>query len=231
MPLFRLSPDRIFFPPASLAPAHGLLAVGGDLRPERLLLAYRMGIFPWYGQNEPILWWSPDPRLVLYPDELHVSRSLRKTLRQGVFRTTLDRAFEPVIRACALTPRPGQPGTWITAEMIDAYCALHRAGHAHSVEAWSGDRLAGGIYGVSLGRGFFGESMFSRSSNASKVALVALVGHLKRRGFLFMDCQVRTEHMVRMGAREVPRSRFLAEVEAAARGSAPAGKWETGEGG
>lgn len=228
MPLFRLSQQTIAFPPASLAPGHGLLAVGGDLSVERLLLAYRMGIFPWYSENEPILWWSPDPRLLLYPEELHVSRSLRKTLRQGVFRTTMDRAFDEVIRACARTPRRSQPGTWITPEMIEAYGALHRAGYAHSLEAWTGDRLAGGIYGVSLGRCFFGESMFSRVSNASKVALVTLVEHLRRQGFAFLDCQVRTGHLVRMGAREVPRSLFLSQLERAAGEPTRRGRWDPG---
>jgi len=228
MPVFILS-SEIAFPPPSAAPGHGLLAVGGDLSVERLLLAYRMGIFPWYSENEPILWWSPDPRLLLYPEELHVSRSLRKTVRQGVFRTTLDRAFEQVVRACARIPRRNQPGTWITPEMIEAYCALHQAGYAHSLEAWDGDRLAGGIYGVSLGRCFFGESMFTRVTNASKVALVTLVEYLKRGGFAFLDCQVRTEHMVRMGAREVPRSLFLAQLEGAAGEPTRRGRWELEE--
>jgi leucyl/phenylalanyl-tRNA--protein transferase len=224
MPLFRLS-ARILFPPASLAPKHGLLAVGGDLSLERLLLAYRMGIFPWFSEDDPILWWSPDPRLVLYPDELHVSRSLRKTMRQGVFQTTMDCAFEQVIRSCARIHTRNEQGTWITEEMIDAYCTLHRAGYAHSVEAWSGDMLSGGIYGVSLGKCFFGESMFSRTSNASKVALATLVEHLKRHDFAFLDCQVTTEHMLRMGAREIPRSRFLTQLEHEANQPTRKGLW------
>ena len=170
----------------------GLLAVGGDLSPQRLINAYRRGIFPWYGVGQPILWWAPDPRLVLFPGQLRVSRSLRKTLRKRLLTATLDRAFEAVIRACATTPRPGAPGTWLVQDMIHAYCRLHRQGLAHSVEVWADGELAGGLYGVSLGRVFFGESMFSRRDDASKVALVHLVSRLSDWGYRLIDCQVRT---------------------------------------
>ena len=176
MPVFLLDKDLVF-PPPDLADEGGLLAIGGDLSEKRLLLAYRMGIFPWYSEGDPLLWWSPDPRLILLPEEFHVSRRLARVIRQGVFRITMDEAFGSVIRACAETPRhdqgsrgsPARPGTWITGEMVEAYCRLHAAGYAHSVECWREDELAGGLYGVSLGNCFFGESMFSRASDASKV--------------------------------------------------------------
>ena len=168
MPIFALS-EEVVFPPPRLATREGLLAIGGDLSAERLLRAYRQGIFPWYSDDEPILWWSPDPRLVLYPREFHLSRSLERTIRRGDFSVTMDRAFERVIRECGRVRRETGEGTWIVAEMVEAYCGLHRAGFAHSVEVWQADDLAGGLYGVSLGRCFFGESMFTRVSNASKV--------------------------------------------------------------
>src|SRR5512138_3154287 len=208
MPVFRLSRE-IIFPDPSLAEEDGILAVGGDLSPERLLRAYAEGIFPWFNEGSPILWWSPDPRLVLFPAELHVSASLARTLRRGEFRVTADTAFDRVIRGCSRTERPGQDGTWITDEMIAAYEVLHRLGYAHSFEAWSGEALAGGLYGVSLGGAFFGESMFSERTDASKVAFVRSVEHLSRIGIGLVDCQVRTEHLVRLGAREIPRTRFL----------------------
>lgn len=208
MPVFQLS-ERLAFPPARLARADGLLAVGGDLSPQRLLLAYRMGIFPWFLQDEPILWWSPDPRLVLFPDELHVSRRLRRLIRQAKFRITADRAFEAVIRACAETRLADGQGTWIDTRMIDAYCRLAQMGYAHSVEAWLDGGLAGGLYGVQLGGCFFGESMFTRVSNASKVAFVSLVGLLVKHRVTLIDCQVTTQHMLGLGAREIPRDRFL----------------------
>jgi leucyl/phenylalanyl-tRNA--protein transferase len=212
MPIFALSEDLVF-PPPRLASPEGLLAVGGDLSPARLLLAYRSGIFPWYSDDEPILWWSPDPRLVLYPSEFHASQSLLKTIRRGEFAVSLDRAFEQVIRECGRVRRDTGEGTWIVPEMIDAYCGLHDAGFAHSVEAWQGDRLAGGLYGVSIGRCFFGESMFARASNASKVALAALVAYLKAEHFGLIDCQVTTGHLQRMGAREIPRSLYLEQLQ------------------
>src|SRR5210317_1959432 len=189
MPVYQLSEDLIF-PSPYLASKEGLLAIGGDLSPQRLLLAYSNGIFPWYSEGEPILWWSPDPRLVLYPDELNVSRSLKKVIKQGSFEVTIDRAFEAVITECAQVRLENHEGTWIVAEMVQAYCRLHESGFAHSVEAWAGERLAGGLYGVSLGKCFFGESMFTRVSNASKVAFVVLVNHLKNQGFAMIDCQI-----------------------------------------
>ena len=197
------------FPPRShaLREPNGLLAAGGDLSIERLLEAYRRGIFPWFSDGDPILWWSPDPRMVLFPAELKISRSLAKTLRRNRFRLTADRAFGEVIDACR-APRPGQDGTWITGQMSAAYRRLHEAGHAHSVEAWLDDELAGGLYGVALGRAFFGESMFARVTDASKVALVALVRQLARWRFGLIDCQMNTPHLASLGAREIPREDF-----------------------
>ena len=214
MPVFTLS-KRLSFPPPHLAIKEGLLAVGGDLSPERLLLAYRNGIFPWYSTGEPILWWSPDPRLVLYPDELRVSKSLRKVIKRNVFQITFDQAFDAVIQACAGAKRSYGEGTWITDEMKAAYCDLHRQGYAHSTEAWQGEKLVGGLYGIAIGRAFFGESMFSHVSNASKVAFVTFVENLKRLKFSLIDCQVRTDHLIRFGAREIPRKFFLEQVEKA----------------
>ena len=198
------------FPPveSALAEPNGLLAAGGDLSPERLLDAYAHGIFPWFNDEDPILWWSPDPRMVLFTGELHVSRSLRRVLRSGTFTVTLDRAFEDVVRGCA-EPRADQDGTWITGEMFDAYVRLARLGAAHSVEVWADGLLAGGLYGVALGRVFFGESMFSRRSNASKVALAELTQQLARWSFTLIDCQMSTSHLASLGAREIPRTQFL----------------------
>lgn len=207
MPIFQL-PDEIIFPPAHLASESGIIAVGGDLSPERLLEAYRYGIFPWYSEDDPILWWSPDPRFVLFPDELKVSRTMRQVMSRKVYTITIDRKFGDVIDACR-RPRRKQPGTWITDEMREAYCALYDLGYAHSVEVWRGDSLAGGLYGVSLGRCFFGESMFSGEANASKAALVFLVHRLRDLGFIVIDCQVYTAHMASMGARDIPRDEFI----------------------
>ena len=198
------------FPDPSLAETDpdGLLAVGGDLAPERIVQAYRQGIFPWYGEDQPILWWSPDPRMVLFPDDLHVSRSLAKELRRKRFRVTFDLAFDRVIEACA-QPRKDEPGTWLMPEMIVAYRALHQLGIAHSVEVWQDGELMGGLYGNALGSVFFGESMFSRISNASKVAFVCLVRSLSRSGYRLIDCQVFTPHLQSLGADLIPRERFL----------------------
>jgi leucyl/phenylalanyl-tRNA--protein transferase len=207
MPVFQL-PREPVFPPVQLADPSGLLAVGGDLSASRLVEAYRLGIFPWYGPGEPFLWWSPHPRFVLFPDELKVSRSMRQLLKKNLFRVTFDAAFASVIDSCR-KPRPGSPETWITPEMRDAYRELHQSGLAHSVEVWYGDTLAGGLYGVSLGGCFFGESMFSGMSNASKVALITLVRRLRKLGFLLVDCQVHTAHLGSLGARFISRSRFL----------------------
>ena len=186
----------------------GLLAVGGDLTPDRILSAYRRGIFPWYSDNQPILWWSPDPRTVLFPARLKISKSLRKTLRQGRFRVTMDHAFRRVIAACA-APRPGSSGTWITQEMANAYGALHETGRIHSVECWLDDQLVGGLYGVSIGRVFFGESMFSRVSDASKVAFAWLVRQLKAWKIGLVDCQIYSAHLASLGAEEIPRADFV----------------------
>ncbi len=206
MPVYRL-PETVHFPPVADADPSGLLAFGGDLSPARLLVAYRAGIFPWYADGEPILWWSPDPRFVLFPDELRVSRSMRQFLKKGLVRITFDRAFREVVSACR-RPRPGQEGTWITPEMREAYCTLHSLGYAHSVEAWQGNLLAGGLYGVSLGRIFFGESMFSAVPNASKAALITLTAQLKKREFDLIDCQIATAHLAALGARPLPRRVF-----------------------
>lgn len=203
-----LGPD-IEFPAveSALDSPNGLLAAGGDLSPRRLLAAYRSGIFPWYSGNEPILWWCPDPRTVLFPGELKISRSLGKTLRNSRYAIRFDGDFDAVMEACA-APRKGQPGTWITREMRQAYGHLHRMGHAHCVETWIDDRLAGGLYGVALGRAFFGESMFSTVPDASKLALIALVRHLQQRGFGVIDCQVHSSHLASLGARTIPRREF-----------------------
>lgn len=199
------------FPPPSMAETDpdGLLAIGGDLSEKRLLRAYRSGIFPWYSGTQPILWWSPDPRTLLFPDKLHVSRSLRKTLRKEEFKVTFDTAFDRVIEACATIPRDDQAGTWITGEMLEAYRHMHRLGHAHSVEVWRDDELVGGLYGIAIGAAFYGESMFSRARDASKIALVKLVDKLKRAGFVLIDCQVVTDHLLRLGAETVDRKVFL----------------------
>ena len=224
MALYRL-PEEPVFPDPALAEPDGLLAVGGDLSPERLLAAYAAGIFPWFSRGNPILWWSPDPRLVLRPGWLHVPRSLERTLRRGRFLLRCDNAFGEVIRSCAEAPRPGQRGTWIVPRMIAAYRRLHALGLAHSFEAWEGNDLAGGLYGVSLGGAFFGESMFARAPDASKVAFVASVRWLSERGIDLVDCQVRTEHLARFGAREIPRPRFLADLESALQKPTLRGAW------
>ncbi|MBK8509097.1 MAG: leucyl/phenylalanyl-tRNA--protein transferase [Candidatus Competibacteraceae bacterium] len=195
-------------PDRALREPQGLLAAGGCLNPRRLLRAYRLGIFPWYSPGQPILWWSPDPRLVLFPERVRISRSLRKTLRAGRFTATADTDFAAVMTACA-APRGVDQGTWITPEMHRAYCRLHRLGHAHSLEVWHEGQLAGGLYGVAVGRVFYGESMFSLISDASKVALVLLAAQLRRWDFALIDCQVRTEHLARMGAVDISRGVFL----------------------
>ena len=216
MPIYRLV-DEPIFPPPDYADPSGLLAVGGDLSNERLLEAYRLGIFPWYSEDQPILWWSPDPRLILDLNDFKVSRSLRKTLKKEVFQVTFDRAFEEVIRACASVPREAQNGTWITDDMEKAYIKLHGLGYAHSVESWFGGKLAGGLYGVSLGKCFFGESMFHLKTDASKVALATLVETLKSWDFHFIDSQMTTEHMLSLGAKELPRRIFLKRLQLALR--------------
>lgn len=196
-----------------MAEDYGLLAVGGDLSPERLLFAYSLGIFPWYNEGEPILWWSPDPRCVLFPAELHVSNSLRKTLRSGRYRLSLNQAFDQVMQGCR-NARKQDGGTWITPEMLVAYHKLFLLGYAHSLECWEGEELVGGLYGLCLGRCFFGESMFSLRPDASKVALAGLVQTLKIAGFELIDCQQTTDHLLSLGAREITRKEFIKILEA-----------------
>ena len=208
MSCYRLDKE-LWFPPVAEAEDYGLLAVGGDLSVERLLFAYSLGIFPWYNAGEPILWWSPDPRCVLFPDQLHISRSLRRFMSKQPYRISINENFAGVIYWCRrLRVGLDGRGTWITPEMVRAYKQLHELGFAHSVECWQGAELVGGIYGVCIGRSFFGESMFSRQINGSKVALVALVQHLQEHNFVMLDCQQTTDHLVSMGAHEVPRARF-----------------------
>ena len=224
MPIYQLG-EEIAFPHPSLATPEGLLAVGGDLRPQRLILAYSHGIFPWYSEGRPILWWCPSPRLVLYPAQLHVGRSLRKTLRRRPYRITIDTAFEQVMGSCAVTKRPDQDGTWITDDMKAAYVRLHEMGIAHSVEAWDDDTLVGGVYGLSLGSAFFGESMFAHRPDASKVAFVYLVRQLEAWDFDIIDCQVVTEHLVRFGAHEMELEPFLDTLERATARPTRRGPW------
>ena len=228
MPLFRLS-ERIDFPPAWLARSDGLLCIGGDLTPQRLVLAYQNGIFPWFSQNEPILWWSPDPRLVLFPGDIRVSRSLRKKIKKNRFEVRINTAFEQTIVACSKPRQRKDEGTWLVEDMIDAYISLHQMGYAHSVEVWKEDRLTGGLYGVSLGKSFFGESMFSREPDTSKIALVALAFHLARFGFDMIDCQVTTDHLLRMGATEIPRDRFLDILNRSVNGNPTGTVWTPGK--
>ncbi|HNT27035.1 MAG TPA: leucyl/phenylalanyl-tRNA--protein transferase [bacterium] len=207
--VYQITRDRIAFPDPRLAEEDGLLAIGGDLSVDRLLAAYRQGIYPWYTDEYPILWWSPDPRFVLFPEELRVSRSIAKLLRHNDFRVTVNRAFRQVVRSCAKVPRRGQQGTWITADMIAAYQRLFEKGHAVSVESWLGDELAGGLYGVIIGRCFFGESMFAWEPNASKIAFVKFVEFLRENGIRVIDCQMRTAHLERFGGRFIPLAHFL----------------------
>lgn len=216
---------RPAFPPHRKARADGLLAVGGDLSVPRLLAAYRHGVFPWYGEGDPILWWFPDPRLILEPAGLKVTRSLRAAIRRGRYRVTFDTAFTRVIHSCGTTPRGDDLGTWIHPEVETAYLALHQLGYAHSVEAWDGDDLVGGLYGVSLGRCFFGESMFSRAPDASKVALVALVDLLRDREFRLIDCQVTSAHLMSLGAEEIPSAEFLRRLDEALSSPTSLGRW------
>jgi leucyl/phenylalanyl-tRNA--protein transferase len=214
------------FPPVEQASPEGLLAVGGDLQPERLLEAYRHGIFPWYSGDQPILWWSPDPRTVLFPEKLHISRSLKRSLRPDIFSVTLDTKFREVMLGCA-GPRPQYPdgGTWITAEMLAAYTRLHELGYAHSVETWKEGQLVGGLYGVALGGAFFAESMFTHASDASKVALVSLVRQLQTWRFHLMDCQQSSSHVLAFGAENIPRRDFLDHLAAALALPDRRGRW------
>ena len=225
MPVYALT-NELRFPDPDRASRDGLLAIGGDLRIERLLLAYQVGIFPWYDDESPILWWSPPRRCVMDPATFHVSRSLRRVLRQGHFTVTFDHAFPAVIRACADIRIAEGKGTWIVPDMVDAYCALHEAGFAHSAEAWCGGRLAGGIYGVSLGRAFFGESMFTQITNGSKVAFASLAKRLTEWEFSLIDCQITNPHLQRLGSHEISRKEFLRQLTQALTFPTRRGKWK-----
>jgi len=201
--------EKLVFPPVSEADRHGVLALGGDLSAERLLLAYSSGIFPWYSADEPIVWYSPNPRFVLFPEKIKISKSMKQILKQGKFRVSLDTNFRSVMQNCQQAKRQGQEGTWITEDMLNAYCTLHESGYAHSVEVWQEDVLVGGLYGVSLGRVFFGESMFAHVSNASKVGFITLVGALVARDFELVDSQVYTAHLESLGAESIPRKQYI----------------------
>lgn len=205
--------QEIVFPPVEEADKEGLLAIGGDLSTERLLLAYRKGIFPWFSEDEPPMWWSPDPRFVLFPSELKVSKSMLQLLRKDYFRFTVNEDFSSVIRNCQKTARPGQDGTWITKDIVDAYTHLHHLGYAHSAEAWKGDQLVGGLYGIRMGNVFFGESMFSLESNASKFAFIKFIQQLQHEGAVIVDCQVYTSHLESLGARMIQRKKFIKILE------------------
>lgn len=201
--------EKLFFPPVQNADEDGIMAIGGDLNTDRLLLAYRSGIFPWYNEGEPIIWWSPDPRFVLFPEQLKVSKSMQSVLRNGKFRFTINRAFTQVIQQCKTVAREGQDGTWITPAVQTAYTKLHTLGHAHSAEAWMDGELVGGLYGIRIGHVFFGESMFSKTSNASKFAFINYVTQLQREGVVLIDCQVYTEHLESLGAEMIDREDFI----------------------
>lgn len=218
--------EQLIFPPLSEADRHGVLALGGDLSPERLLLAYSSGIFPWYSEDEPIVWYSPNPRFVLFPAKLKVSKSMKQILRQNRFQVTLDKDFRAVMQNCQQTKRDGQSGTWITNDMLEAYCHLHALGYAHSVEVWQEGVLVGGLYGVSLGRIFFGESMFAHVSNASKTGFITLVEQLIARDFQLIDSQVYTQHLESLGAESIPRKQYVQLLKTAlAAGTTLQGSW------
>lgn len=223
MPIYSLN-DQLSFPPVEGA-VDGIVAVGGDLSSERLLLAYQNGIFPWYSDDEPILWWCPDPRFILLPEELHISKSMHRVLRNPAYKVTMDTDFISVIQHCATTKRKGEYGTWITDDMIEAYCCLHEEGYAHSVEVWINEQLVGGLYGVSLGKCFFAESMFHKADNASKIALITLVQYLKQKGFLFLDAQVHTSHVATLGANNIPRTQFIELLKKGVHEETQVGKW------
>lgn len=209
MPIHLIPEDQYIFPHPSHADSQGILGIGGDLSPQRLITAYSFGIFPWFSEDDPILWWSPDPRFVLFPMNLKIHKSMRSYLNQNKFRVTFDKNFQDVMLACQRIPRIGQEGTWITNDMLDAYTKLHQLGYAHSVEVWKDGKLAGGLYGVSLGKMFFGESMFSLAPNASKFALIKLTQALIKKGFSLIDCQQETKHLATMGAKSISRTAFL----------------------
>lgn len=224
MPIYLLN-DNLAFPPVEGA-EEGIVAIGGDLSVERLLLAYQSGIFPWYSDGEPIIWHAPEQRFIIELDELHISRSMRRVLNSGRYSVTFDTNFSFVINQCASVERKEQEGTWITTEMIDAYTALHESGYAHSVEVWQDDEIVGGLYGVSLGKIFFAESMFHTASNASKVALIRLAEFLKRNDFHFIDAQVHTAHVESLGAKNIPRNEFMRKLRDGLNSKAITGKWQ-----
>lgn len=224
--VFQLDDNDCVFPSAELADDDGLLAIGGDLSPMRLLTAYANGIFPWYSEDEPLMWWSLDPRLVIRPGEMRVSHSLRQSLRSGKFEVRIDTNFRSVMRHCADTPREGQDGTWITDEMVEAYCKLHEMGFAHSFETYQDGQLVGGLYGIAIGKAFFGESMFHTVSDASKVAFYHLHHFLQRNGFRLIDCQQETPHLISLGAYPIPRQDFLIELESLVTEPSLIGKWK-----
>lgn len=223
MPVYLLNKE-IAFPPPDHATEEGILAVGGDLSPERLIEAYRNGIFPWYSREDPIIWWSPDPRFVVFPDSVRISRSMRKILKRKEFTITFDNCFKEVIDNCS-APRKGEPGTWITSEMREAYLRLHSIGLAHSVEAWQDGKLAGGLYGVSLGKNFFGESMFTKVSNASKAAFFTLAQFLRENSFNIIDCQIYTPHLAGLGAVEIERKLFIEIIQSSPLDDTITGSW------
>lgn len=232
MPVYLLPEDELVFPPPHLANEDGVLAVGGDLSTERLLLAYQLGIFPWFNPGDPIIWWSPDPRFVLYPDELKIARSMRSYLNQEKFTVTFDKAFEQVIRSCRTRSseadrRGRRLGTWITEDMQHAYIQLHDQGFAHSVEVWQNDELAGGLYGIALGRVFFGESMFTRVSNASKYGFIKLVQKLRELDFTLVDCQQETQHLASLGAHNISREDFLEHLQKNRQANTLRGSWSS----
>lgn len=229
MPVFLLDELNTGFPHPRLADPDGLLAVGGDLSIDRLLVAYQNGIFPWYNEDDPPMWWCPDPRYVIFPSEVYVSKTMRQVMRRGVFEITYDRDFLAVMNACGSSPRQGkQVGSWITDEFLESYCELHEMGLAHSVEVWHEGVLAGGLYGVSLGKCFFGESMFTKIDNASKAALITLANDLESKDFWLIDCQMPTEHLKSLGAQGIPRERFLEYMHLNKREKTLQGKWSIG---
>ena len=224
--LYQLNDEDCFFPPADRANKDGLLAFGGDLSPQRLVVAYANGIFPWYNENEPLLWWSLDPRLIIRPGEMRVSKSLRRTLKKGIFETRIDNNFREVMLHCAETPRKDQDGTWIQDEMVDAYCELHELGIAHSFETYQNGELVGGLYGIAIGKVFFGESMFHTVTDASKVAFYHLHQFLQEHDFKLIDCQQETEHLMSLGAYTIPRKDFIDELKVLTQEATLAGRWD-----
>lgn len=228
MPVFWLKENELKFPHPLQASPEGLLAVGGNLSVDRLLLAYSWGIFPWYTEGDPILWWHPDPRFVLFPSKLKVSKSMRPYFNQQKYNVTFDAAFSDVIAACGAIPRQGQESTWITSDMMEAYRQLHEAGYAHSVEVWQGEELVGGLYGIALGNVFFGESMFAHTANASKFGFITLVRELQKQGYELIDCQQETAHLASMGAEAMSRELFLEKLEKNRTHHRRAGKWKDG---